>query len=137
MKRYQKIKNAKHREIKKETNDCFVIATSIVCRMTYKAAHELCAKYGRKEGRGLHTQPILRAVESMGFSVEPVKRLKQKNGSKFTPKTIGDKLKRGYYLCFCRGHVFAVVNGDVEDWTEGRKHFIKSAYKIVRKRSTN
>jgi len=135
MKRYQKAKNTVHRKQNKETNDCSVIATSIVCRTTYKKAHAACAARGRKQGRGMHTPTIVAVVRSMGFSVEPVKRLKQKNGSKFTPKTIGDKLKRGYYLCFCRGHVFAVVNGDVEDWTEGRKHFITEAYKVVRTRS--
>jgi len=135
MKRYQKAKNTVHRKKQDEKNDCSVIATSIVCRTTYKEAHAACAAHGRKSKQGMYTSSILKAIRSLGFSVEPVKRLKQKNGSRFTPKTIGDKLKRGYYICSCNDHVFAVVNGDVEDWTEGRKHYINEAYKIVRTRS--
>jgi len=30
----------------------------------------------------------------------------------------------------CRGHVLALKNGIVEDWTKGRKHYIKELYKI-------
>jgi hypothetical protein len=90
---------------------------------------------GRKPRKGATTFEILRAVINMGFKIEGVKKLKQKNGSRYTPKTIGDKLKRGYYLCFCNGHVFAVVNGDVEDWTNNRKHHITQAYKVIRERT--
>ena len=135
MKRYQKAMNTRHRKAMNEANDCAVIAISIACRMTYKAAHELCATTGRKPQQGTYTHATFDKIRENGFNIEQIKGLVQKNGSKYTPKTIGDKLKRGYYLCFCNGHVFAVVNGDVEDWTNERKHHIKSAYKITRKRS--
>jgi len=135
MKRYLKHKNSQARTQLQEKNDCAVIALSIVMRSTYKEAHQLCASIGRKNRRGTHTRQTFHAIRAAGFKLEPVKRMVQKNGCKYTPKTIGDKLKRGYYLCFCRGHVFAVVNGDVEDWTEGRQHRITSAYKVVRTRA--
>jgi len=135
MKRYLKAKNTRHRKQLNEKNDCAVIAISIVCRTTYKAAHELCARSGRKNRDGTHVQYTFPFMRQMDFKVEQVKDLVQKNGSKFTPKTIGNKLKRGYYLCFCNGHVFAVVNGDVEDWTNNRKHHITSAYKVTRNKS--
>ena len=134
MKRFMKAKATRHRKSNKETNDCSVIAVSIVARTTYKASHAACNANGRRNKKGMYTGSIIATVRSLGFSVEPVKRLTQKNGSKFTPKTIGDKLKKGYFLCFCNGHVFAMVNGDVEDWTNGRQHHIKEAYKVVRTR---
>lgn len=135
MKRYLKHKNSPARTRMNEKNDCAVIALSIVMRTTYKKAHEICTATGRRRGQGTHTRQTFNAIRAAGFSVEPVKRMVQKNGCKYTPKTVGNKLKKGYYLCFCRGHVFAVVNGDVEDWTEGRQHRITQAYKVVRKRA--
>ncbi len=135
MKRYLKHKSSSVRESLNERNDCAVIALSIVMRSTYKTSHAMCASIGRRPRTGTNTRQTFAAIRQAGFKVEPVKRMVQKNGSKYTPKTIGDKLKKGYYLCFCNDHVFAVVNGDVEDWTNGRQPRIKEAYKIVRARS--
>ena len=135
MKRYQKHRKSRLRKQLKETNDCAVIALAIVMRTTYKATHAICADVGRKVGGRTHTRETFAAITAAGFAVEKITKDRQKTGSRYTPKTIGDKLKRGYYLCFCRGHVFAVVNGDVEDWTNGRQHHITDMYKVTRKRS--
>ncbi len=135
MKRYMKAKKTIHRKQNNETNDCSVIAVSIVARTTYKAAHVACQASGRTNRRGLCQQGIVHAIRSLGLTVERMQDVRQKNGSKFTPKTIGNKLKRGYYICFVNNHVFAMVNGDVEDWTQGRKHHITDVYKVVRKRT--
>jgi len=132
MKRFQKHKRSKLRKQLNETNDCAVIALSIVMRTTYKEAHTLCANTGRQPRQGTYTRQTFAAVAAAGFRLEPVKKMVQPNGSRYTPKTIGGKLKRGYFLCFCSGHMFAVVNGDVEDWTQGRRHHITEAYKVVR-----
>jgi len=129
-----KRKNAPIRKRLDETNDCSVIALSIVGRMTYKKAHELCKANGRIHRKGMFTHQTVNMLRNLGFTVERVKNLKQENGSKFTPKTIGNKLKTGYYLCAVRAHIFAVVNGDVEDWSEGRQHHIVDAYKVTRTR---
>ncbi len=136
MKKYLKQKSARCRKVLNETNDCGVISTAIVARMTYKAAHALMALYGRPAKRGSYGHDQRMAIQSQGFTVEQVKNDRQKSGSKYTPKTIGEKCKRGYYLCYCNGHVFAVVNGIVEDWTDGRQHHITAIYKIVRTRPT-
>jgi len=130
-----KHKKSRLRKQLNEMNDCAVIALSIVMRSTYKEAHALCESMGRKPRKGTYTKTTFGAIARAGFRLEPVKHLVQPNGSKYTPKTIGDKLKKGYFLCFCRGHVFAVVNGDVEDWTQGRRHHITEAYKVVRVRT--
>ena len=78
---------------------------------------------------------ILLAARSHGFDLTPVKKLVQKNGSRYTPLTIGDKLKGGYFLAFVSRHVLGVVNGTVFDWTEGRRHHITEAWKVTRSRA--
>lgn len=134
MKKYMKNKAAPYRKRQNETRDCSVIAVAIVARMTYKEAHTAMKEAGRRDKRGAHTHTSVYAIRKAGFSVKEVKNMKQKNGSKYTPKTIGKKFKKGYYICVVDGHIFAVVNGIVEDWTDGRQHHITDAYKVVRTR---
>lgn len=137
MRRYIKASNSRYRMVQNETNDCTVIAMSIVCRTTYKDAHNTLKQLGRKNGNGARVSSVVVAMRDAGFKVIPVTKLKQKSGSQYTAKTIGNKFKRGYYLCFSHDHAFAVVNGDVEDWTNNRKHHVKTAFKIVRRRAGN
>ncbi|MCK4870780.1 MAG: hypothetical protein KAS93_06695 [Gammaproteobacteria bacterium] len=131
--RYTKIKRS--RLAKNDNNNCSVIATSIACRVSYFKAHAACANFGRKDGHGMNNMNILLAAKQLGVELTPVtnrngKPLLQKNGSKFTPKTIGKRLKSGYFLAFVHAHVFAVVNGEVEDWTDGRAHHIYEVWRV-------
>lgn len=118
----------------RETKDCAVIALSIVGRVSYYDAHAVLKSFGRRPRKGTQfysqTKP---ALESMGFELTKVKRDRQKSGSCYTPKTIGEKLKKGYFLCRCKGHIFAVVNGKVEDWSDGRKHRITEIWQVKKK----
>lgn len=136
--RYNKAKRS--RLAKGDTNNCSVIALSIACRVPYNKAHTACAQVGRKNGRGLHTFAIIKAAELLGCEVTRIVnrgnevgncRLTQPNGSRYTAKTVGKKAKAGYFLAFVSGHVFSVVNSQVEDWTEGRRHNIKSLYRVT------
>jgi len=131
--KYDKIKRSRYRAQINDRNDCSVVSIALACRVSYKEAHLECWEHGRKNRHGMLTPDILEVARDLGFHVIPVARMVQSNGSKYTPKTIGQKLKAGYYLVFCRGHVFTVINGAVHDWTQGREHHITSAYKIVRK----
>jgi hypothetical protein len=135
MKRYQKIMKSRFRKKLGEDYDCSVIAVSIACRVSYQRAHAMLNYYGRKNKGGAPRIATLMAAQALGFRLDLVKNLKQKNGCKFTPKTIGDKLKNGYYLCDVSGHVFAVVNGDVEDWVKDRCHRITGVWKVTRPRN--
>lgn len=133
--KFDKLQKCRYRKQMNERMDCAVKAIAIVCRLTYKSAHVTLSQLGRKNGRRTPRPLILSAARVAGFEVTPVTRLRQKSGSKFTPKTIGNKLKRGYYLAFINGHVISVVNGTVHDWTAGRNHHITEAYKVTRKRA--
>jgi hypothetical protein len=133
--KYTTLRNSRYRKQQNETNDCSVFAIAIACRLTYKKAHEVMSMFGRRNRKGVDTFTILRAAQYLGFDLAPVKNLKQKTGSAYTPKSIGKKLKTGYHLAFVHGHVLGVVNGTVYDWTDGRQHRIKEAYKVTRKRA--
>ena len=132
--KYQKLKKARYRKQMNERNDCSVMALAITCRLTYKRAHEIMAYFGRRPRKGANTFSILSAAKSLGFEVTAVNNLVQGSGCGYTVNTIGEKCKSGYYMAFVNGHVLGVVNGDVYDWTEGRRHRIKEVYKITRKR---
>lgn len=131
------IKAKQSRAAKGDNNNCSVIAISIVCRVSYVRAHKACEYQGRKKGHGQHSS-VTRAIIKDHFHCEltPVlnrngKPLRQKNGSKYTPKTIGKRCKSGYFLVSVDGHIFAVVNGQVEDWTNNRNHHITSVYRVT------
>jgi len=133
-KRYEAIKRMSNRM--NERNDCTVKALAMTGRVTYKVAHGVCADYGRPERRGMYlSQQVKTVFNSIGFDAIKIHRQAQKNGSKFTPKTVGSVCKAGYYLAFTRSHVLPVINGEVYDWTDGRKHHITSIWKITRKRA--
>lgn len=121
--------------------DCSVMATALLCRLHYKDAYKACKVFGRRrQGQGMYTDQIINTIEALGFKVTKVtnrngKPLRQSNGSRYTPKTIGQRLKRGYYLCLSSTHAFAVINGEVLDWSSDRKLHITSAYKVERPRT--
>ena len=120
-----------------ETNDCSVKAVAMSGRVSYAIAHAKCKEHGRKPKRGMSEIHILFVLRSMGFDVTLIRNRnqRQKNGSKFTPKTVGSVCKSGYYVAFTRNHVLPVINGEVYDWTSGRNHHITTIWKITRKRA--
>ncbi len=132
MERYTKLNNSRYAKQLNEYNHCTVIATAIAARMSYKEAHTLLSTAGRVNGRSFNMLKALTAIQQQGFKCERVKELKQKTGSRYTQKSIGDKLKRGYYIVRTNEHAFAMVNGIVEDWSLGRKYHILDAWKITR-----
>lgn len=117
-----------------ETNDCAVIALAIAGRMTYREAHLACAATGRKLNRGMRTLNILQSFDLSGLEVYDIPKLWQPNGRAYTPITIGKRLFTGYYLVVTEEHVFAVVNGVVEDWCHTKRFHITAAYKVIKPR---
>lgn len=116
----------------KENNDCAVIAIAVACKITYKKAHSICKKLGRKNGRGLRTFTILQAIKKAGYEIEfNTFGLKQPNGSKYTPKTIERAVKlNGMYLAFTGDHVFAIKEKEVICWCKNRSLHINRLVKI-------
>ena len=70
-------------------------------------------------------------VEILTFG--PMLRPKQANGSKYTPKTLAKAYPKGRFLAFSRDHVFALIDGKVQDWHEGRRYHIINVHQLKEK----
>ena len=114
-----------------EKNDCAVVGISIAARVPYNKAHDALTKHGRVPRRGTYPHQIKRALESLGCEIEITSRPLQPNGSRYTAKTIGKRFKRGYFLVVYSGHVAAMINGNIEDWTDNRNHRVVEAWRIT------
>lgn len=131
-----------------ETNDCAVIAISILCDVSYQEAWKALADAGRKPGKGTFRFQQITAIEKLTnkklvrHDVEHKFWVKEK--SEFE-QSIRSKYPEGYdvknltlkqiekfpgawshitnALIFVRGHVAAFKDGVVHDWAAGkRKH---------------
>lgn len=114
-----------------ERNDCAVVAVSIAGRVPYNKAHDALRLAGRKNRKGTQRWQTKAALETIGCTYEVTEAPRQPNGSRYTAKTIGNGFKRGFYLVFYRGHVAAMVNGKIEDWTDDRNHRVQEVWKIT------
>jgi len=119
-----------------EHNDCSVIATSIACRVPYNAAHSAMKMAGRRSGRSAKITQMITAMRYLGCELELVSQPKQPNGSSYTMTTIGKLCKRGYWVAYVNGHVAAVVNGQVEDWSAGTRRKVQAVWKVTVPRGT-
>ena len=111
-----------------DRNFCTVVALAVTCQQSFGKAYHTMKRLGRQDKHGAQYGLIYKAVEILGFKAEKIEGLygKQvKSVTKLLPRT-------GLYMVHVRGHVLAVRNGEVVDWTEGRAHRIINCYKIER-----
>ncbi len=116
-----------------EWNDCTVMATALACDMEYLDAHDICSELGRRKGGRLNTVwKLIPRLKDLGYRVRAFDReeLIQGNGSMYTMVSIVRKLGVGRYIVQVRGHVAAVVDGEVLDWTAGRRHRVLRIWEI-------
>ena len=114
-----------------EHNDCSVRAVTLACSVPYETARAALRVAGRQPRQGALDHHIKKAVRALGHTTGKYIRPKQANGSKYTPKTITKAYPQGRYLVYTRDHVFALVNGKVLDWTEGRRHHIIAVQEVL------
>ena len=110
-----------------EHNDCAVKAVAIACDVSYRVAQRALQLQGRQKGSGTYRAQTYAAIQLLGFKFESV----QINASTVASLPRDRAVSQGYYLVHVRAHVLAVVNGTVQDWTDGRRHRIKDAKRIV------
>lgn len=127
-----------------ETNDCTVVATSLVTGLPYGLVHKAFADAGRKPRGGCNRSVQRIAWKSLGYEVAfsvGAKKFKidsgissLKKGRFLSAKQINEHYEEYFkywppFLVYCSGHVAAVVDGKLQDWTatKGNKRF----YKIV------
>jgi len=124
---YQELANI-GRKYYKDRNFCTVVALAVTCQQAFGKCYHTMKRLGRKDGHGAFG--VLDGVKILGYNAtridhELVYNRQVKTVTKLLPAT-------GHYMVFVRGHVLAVRNGQVIDWTEGRAHRIMSVWKIER-----
>lgn len=107
-----------------EHNDCTVIALSIATNTPYSQMRDMLKDFGRKPGARMKHNSFMDAVYALINPSPKIIKPRKANGGKYTPVTIGRYYSKGTYLCFTSGHVFCLKDGEVQDWTAGRRHRI-------------
>ena len=98
-----------------ENNDCVVKALSLVSGYSYEKVHNFLRLKGRKFGKGTLQDIWIPAMKAMGI---------QDNFSRFSGKTTMNLRvpnKKTNYLILTSGHIAAMINGKVQDWSDGRR----------------
>lgn len=114
-----------------ERNDCSVKAIALATGKPYAEVHEAFRLEGRKNRSGTYKHQQEAVLTRLGFKREKFLDLKKDNGSKYTPKTVSQFCHTGNWMVYIPHHVFAVIDGNVLDWTEGRRHRITQAWRIT------
>jgi hypothetical protein len=115
-----------------ETNDCTVRALTASTGLPYDVCHAQLKKQGRKNRKGCHwfiEGP--KAAKALGFT------MRQLSPTEYRAKTMisaerDSSLNSGNYAVLVRGHVAAMVDGNIVDWSQGRRHRIKAVYAVTR-----
>jgi len=115
-----------------EKNDCAVLAVAVVCNASYEEAHATLKRLGRKDGKGTPVEVIFAAVRALGCHVTFGDRINHngRNMQRLTVRRVGAAIPKGRWLVLCRGHVLAVKDGEVMDWTDGRRHQARFAWQV-------
>jgi len=108
-----------------EKRDCAVRAVTAISNLPYHYVHKAFADSGRIRGHVTQFTVTEKTLKKLNIWIEP---------HTFTAKTIvslGKELpKKGRYLVRTSGHILAAVDGEIMDWTKGRRHRIKQVYKV-------
>lgn len=112
-----------------ESKDCTVRALACAAGWTYDQAHKhMRDTAGRQDGRGVITELCEKAYRAAGFVLTDI--FGTTNKARYLVKKFPDvphskgmsfkrllpELKKGRYIVGVRGHVFAVVDGNVFDF---------------------
>ncbi len=125
-----------------EANDCSVKTIAVVCNISYEEAHEACKLQGRKAGGAMVTGSILDAIQMLGFKTTSIKKTafidnypgchsNLKHVTTYHPKRFSEVWADGkVYVMFVKGHVLAIENGIMHDWSASRVLRAKSIYEV-------
>lgn len=113
-----------------EKNDCAVKAIAITHNVEYTVVHKLLHAEGRVNRTGTYNHQQKAVSKKLGATF--IETIPRKAGGRYiSVATIGKYFPIGRHMVFVRGHVLALVNGKVEDWTQGRKHRVLNVWTIT------
>ena len=121
-----------------EHNDCTVVATAATCGVSYDEAHAALKKHGRKRHTGAGPHIYVKAIEqelgkkTRWFEWGEICQLARNNGARYlTSNSVVKALPpKGKYLVRSHRHIAAVVDGQMIDWTEGRRFRIVQIWEV-------
>ena len=123
-----------------EHNDCAVIAVAAATGTPYETVHDLMKKFGRRTRGRTKFNIIEKTLSYLGFKIRKANifSLIQTYDPGYKNITMNHfamypSIYSGYtWLAFVSGggHVAAVVNGKVEDWSDGRKMRVAYLYSV-------
>lgn len=134
----------KEQQLYREDNDCTVKALALTTGISYAEAHKLLASLGRVNGKGFSSFLTREAVAHTGKRIRQVKVIeeivhqypgKHKNKLRATthqPARFPGAWKNGKtYMAFTKGHVLAIVDGVVHDWTSEKSFYILNMWEVL------
>ena len=109
----------------KQTSDCTVRALSITTNTSYDVAYDFLKGRGRKSSKGFFFPNRCVDDYALGhrFIWKPFPLVKSKK--RMSPERFIEEFSEGVYICKTVRHVYAVVDGVINDmfvvdWYEGR-----------------
>lgn len=114
-----------------ENNDCTVKALTAATGLTYDECHAALKTAGRKNRRGCHMhREGVAAATALGFHMTRLGP-HQYNAKTMITAERDRNLKKGRFVLRVRGHVAALIDGKVIDWSQGRRHRINAVYAVT------
>jgi len=138
---YYKLQEASNKH--GETNDCGVIAVAAAVNVPYAVAHGALTRHGRRARRGTTVVQINAAVNDLGYKLirRDLNELRNKIPYYYRPKYLTPNSVRRFnsiwdkdrtFIALTTSHALTIRNGEVLDWTDGRKHRIVALFEVVR-----
>lgn len=143
---YEAVKSDPYRVELGETNDCVVIAITLLTGKPYEVVHKALKAQGRKDKKGTGHAVWSEAVADLGFKAEEYDLPSQvssypgchgillSNVTSFHPKRFPEYFPSSMpdLLCITARHGFAMMGGETKDWSHEKYLRIKSTYKITK-----
>jgi hypothetical protein len=119
---YSELKRVGQEQMEKK--DCTVIALALLTDVEYKVAHRTMKLAGRKNRCGARNGTARKVLSKQRkITAWPVDAK--------TALTLARELPaKGLFLVEMTGHVAAFINGELCDWTEGKRKKIIAVYRI-------
>lgn len=111
-----------------DMNFCTVIALAVCCNVGIGKAYHTMKRAGRKDRKGARFGAIYEGVHALGYReklVPNVYGVQVRSITKHLPS-------KGLFMVHVRGHVLAVRDGVILDWTDGKRHKVLTVSEIVK-----
>lgn len=129
-----------------DNNFCSPVAVSLLTDTPVEVVAAMMEEWGRKKGQGTYNAITNKVLDQLGFKrvrvdlsevistyprphCDVLKNITTHHPRRFPAAFNKDKR----YLAECRGHVLAIVGGEVQDWSINQSLRIITLQEIVRK----